>query len=171
MPNRSTIPALALAALSLSACGSSSSSSSGHTSHRSKADTPAPSLSAFKTGFAKDKAQFTALGRSLGAAIQGASKKSNAELGSEFKGLAARTVQQQAQLRKLNPPPRYKGRLDELITAFGSVAGDLEAVAAATGSNDAARARKAATSLVQHSAGLKTVDLALTRALGLPQTP
>jgi hypothetical protein len=161
MPNRSTIPALALAALSLSACGASSSSSS---------SPAAPSLGAFKTGFARDKAQFSKLGNDLGVAVLGAAKKSNSQLESEFSALAGRTDQQQAALRKLNPPAQYKAKLDELIADFGPVAKEMKAIAAAAGSGNAAAARSSATGLVKDSAALKTVDVALSTALGIPPT-
>ncbi len=168
MPNRATIPALALATLSLSACGSSSSQTSGS----SKSSTPAaPSLSAFKAGFAHDKAQFTKLGNELGLAIRTASKKTNSQLGAEFNTLASRATQQQTKLGKLNPPARYKAKVDELIADFGAVGKDMKAIATASSTNDAAAARSSATRLVKHSAALKTVDVALTAALGLPQTP
>ncbi len=171
MPKRSTIPALALAALSLSACGSSSSSSSSQTSSPPKASAPAtPSPGAFKTGFAKDKAQFTKLGNDLGAAIQAAPKKSNSQLASQFDALAARTTQQQAALRQLNPPAQYKAKLDELTADFGPVAKDMKAISAAARSNSASGARTAAARLVKDSAALKAADVALSTALGIPVT-
>lgn len=104
-------------------------------------------------------------------ALQGAGKKTNSQLGSEFNLLASRAAQQQAELRKLIPPAQYKPKLDELIADFGAVGNDMKAIAAAAGSGNATTARNSATRLVKDSAALKAVDISLTRALGLPQTP
>ncbi len=169
MSKRLMLPALALAALSLSACGSSSSSSS-QTSSQAKTTPAAPSLSAFKAGFAKDKASFTKLGNDLGVAIQKAAQTSASQLQKEFSALSARTRHEGEKLAKLDPPAKYKAQLDKLVSDFGPVATDMDAIAKAAGTNDATAARKAAASLVRHSAALKTEDVSLTRALGLPQT-
>jgi hypothetical protein len=170
LPKRSTITALALAALSLSACGSSSSSSS--TSSSAKAPTSAgPSLSAFKSGFAQDKASFTKLGSALASAIQQAPKRSSSELATEFSSLAARTAAERAKLAKLDPPAKYKAQLAQLVADFGPVAADMTGIAKAASTNNSIGARNAAAHLVKDSAALKAVDVSLSSALGIPSVP
>ncbi len=154
MSRRSLIGAAALLALVLAACGGSS----------------GPSLSAFKTGFAADKAQFRTLGTDLGAAIEGAGAKSDSALATEFDALSARATQQSAALGKLDPPAKYKAELGRLTSGFRAIASDLQAIATAASAHNAQAARRATTTLVQNAAKIKASDDVLTAALGLPKT-
>lgn len=154
MSSRSFIPGAMLLTVALAGCGGSS----------------GPSLSAFKTGFAADKVQFRQLGADLGAALQSAAKKTDAEIAAEFGALSARGTQQAAQLRKLNPPAKFKSDLDQLAASFDTVATDLHTIAGDATASNAAAAKAASETLVVHSATVKTIDRSLTAKLGLPQT-
>ena len=129
-----------------------------------------PSLSAFKNGFATDKSQFTKLGSDLAAAIQSARNQTNTELASEFGALSSRAKQQAAQLRKLDLPSKFAAQVKTLAGDFDAVGADLGSIASAAKAADAGTARAAYARLLQHAAALRTVDRALTGALGLPQT-
>ena len=150
---RSMVSGAILVTLGVAGCGSSG-----------------PSLSAFKSGFQADKAQFSAIGRDLQSSLQTAGKKTDAELGAEFSGLAARASQQAASLRKLNPPSKYKNLRDQLASDFDVVTADLSTIASAANSHDSTTARAATIKLIRDSATLKSVDDSLTTSLGLPQT-
>jgi hypothetical protein len=129
-----------------------------------------PSLSAFKSGYGAEKAQFNQLGRDLQTVLQTAGKKTDVQLGSEFSGLAARASQQAVALRKLDPPGKFKSQRDQLATDFDTVAADLSAISTAASAHNGATARAATIKLVSDSGSLKAVDQSLTSALGLSQS-
>lgn len=152
MTTRTMASAATLLTIAIAGCGASN----------------GPSLSAFKTGFAADKAKFRKLGLDLQREIAGANAKSDAQLATEIGALAARAKQQAAQLSKLNPPAKHKTNLDKLAVGFKAVAADLKQISAAASKHDAAAARAATQRLVAHAAQVKASDDALTAALGLP---
>jgi hypothetical protein len=149
--HRIVISAAMVAALALAGCGGSS----------------GPSLSAFKSGFSADKTQFRKLGTDLATAITGASKKTDAELATELGALSARAKQQAAQLSKLNPPPKYKTELANLVSAFNAVGADLTSISTAAAKHDAAAAGNATRTLVKDAAKVKTADTSVSKGLGL----
>ncbi len=150
---RSLIVAVMVAALvALAGCGSSG-----------------PSLSAFKSGFQTEKAQFQQLGRDLQSALGAAKGQTDVQLASEFTGLAGRASQQAASLRTLNPPSKYKSQRDQLAADFDTVAADLRAIAAAATGHNGPAARSATLKLVSDAGSLKSVDSSLSSSLGLPQ--
>ncbi|MHB8658137.1 MAG: hypothetical protein ACYC91_09310 [Solirubrobacteraceae bacterium] len=128
-----------------------------------------PSLSAFKQGFAAEKAQFQQLGTQLATAIRTAPQNTDAELATQFASLSSSAVQQAARLRKLDPPSAYKSQVGQLASDFDTVAGDLHKISSAATAGDARAARAASTTLVQDSSKLKAVDVAITGRLRLPQ--
>lgn len=146
--------ALSAVAIGLCGCGSSA----------------GPSLSAFKRGFASDKAQFRQLGADLGSALEGARGKSDSQVAAEFETLSARVRQQADRLRGLNPPPGYKAGLGQLAAGFGMVSADLHAFAAAARASNLSEARAAGTTFLHDVARVRLADRSLTGRLGLPQT-
>jgi hypothetical protein len=126
-----------------------------------------PSLSSFKSGFAADKAQFRKVGTDLGAAIQTASGKSDSALATEFASLSARATTQAAQLRKLQPPAKYKTAVGQLASSFDTVANDLHTISGAATSHDAATARSASATLVRDALKLQKIDKSVSGQLGL----
>jgi hypothetical protein len=145
---RSTALAAALTAIAIAGCGSS-----------------APSLSAFKSGFETDRAQFRQLGQDLQTTVGEAQHKTNAQLAAELEPLAARARQQGARLAKLKPPPSYKANLDQLAAGFDAVATDLHRIATAAVSNDAQAASTATRELIADATRVKAADLAIADAL------
>lgn len=147
------IAAAAALAVLAAGCGSSSSG---------------PSLSAFKSGFATEKATFRQLGTDLVTEITAAPHKSNAQIATDFSALSTRATVQAAALRGLKPPSKYKPQLNTLATDFDTVSADLKAISGSATSGDVSGARSQTTTLGQDSAKLKSVDVALSTALGLP---
>jgi hypothetical protein len=159
LKTRSPAVVAALLVIALAGCGSSASSSS------------APSLSAFKSGFAADKAQFRKLGLDLQHAITGASSKTDAQLAAEIGALSTRAREQASQLSQLKPPAKFQGTLRELAAAFNAVAGDLNQISSAATKHNAQAARAATVTLLRDAAKVKATDKTLTASLGLPATP
>lgn len=149
---RAVACAAVIAALALAGCGGSS----------------GPSLSAFKKGFASEKASFRQLGLDLQGAITGAKAKTDAQLATEIGGLATRASAQASTLAKLDPPAKYKTPLANLVAGFRSVATDLRAIAAAAVKHDATQAKTATETLLGDAAKVKTADDTITKGLGLP---
>ena len=137
-----------LTAIAIAGCGSS-----------------APSLSAFKSGFETDRAQFRQLGEALQATVGGAQNKTNTQLADELEPLATRARQQSAQLAKLKPPASYRANLHKLVTGFDAIADDLRRIASAAISNDAQAASAATRALVADATKVKAADLAIAGAL------
>jgi hypothetical protein len=153
MRRGTTIGTIAVTAVvALSGCGGSS----------------APSLSKFKSGYAADKTAFSQLGTDLASAITSAPKESNSTLATAFASLSTRATQQADNLRKLDPPSKYKDELNSLAASFDTIAGDLKAVSTAATKADATAAKSAAEKLVKDSVALKATDTKLTQQLGLP---
>jgi hypothetical protein len=142
-----------LSALAITACGSS-----------------APSLTAFKSGFEIDRAQFRKLGQDLETTVGGAGNKTDAQLAAELQPLAARAREQAAQLAKLQPPASYKANLDKLVNGFDAIAVDLTRIAAAATTNDAQAADAATRALVADATTVKTADLAIANRLAAKQS-
>ncbi|MGI8505595.1 MAG: hypothetical protein ACR2MK_02115 [Solirubrobacteraceae bacterium] len=129
----------------------------------------APSLSAFKTGFASDKAQFRKLGLDLQREIVGAKAKTDAQLATDLGALSVRAKQQAAQLSKLDPPAKYKAELQKLVSGFNAVGADLKQISVAATRHDGPTARTATGALGADAAKVKASDDAITAGLGLPK--
>src|SRR5512142_2649349 len=83
-----------------------------------------PSLSAFKHGFGAVRPGHTQFGAELGAAIQTAPNHTNSELATEFQRLSTKAAREAAQLRRLDPPSKYRSQLDQITSGFGTVGAD-----------------------------------------------
>jgi hypothetical protein len=153
--NRTLASGIVLLAIALAGCGGSS----------------GPSLSSFKSGFAKDKTDFKKLGADLQTALTKAGSKTDVQLATELGTLSKRAKQQAAQLSKLNPPAKFKTDLHTLVTSLNSVGGDLSQIATAATKHDAKAARALTTTLVQNASKVQSSETALTKGLGLPSSP
>jgi hypothetical protein len=127
----------------------------------------APSLSAFKSGFAANKKSFHSLGVDLQHAIATAQSKTDAQLATEIGALATRAKQQADSLSKLNPPSHYKAALTKLEAGFNSVAADLKQIATAATKHSAATARTATLALIHDASTVKAGDTAISNGLRL----
>lgn len=154
MKKRTLASGLVLLAVLLGGCGGSS----------------GPSLSSFKSGFAKDKAQFRKLGTDLQTALTKAGSRTDAELATQLGTLSTRAKQQASQLAKLNPPAKFKSNLHTLVTSLNAVGSDLGQIATAATKHDAKTARALTTTLIHNASKVQSSDTALTKGLGLPAT-
>lgn len=143
--------------LGLAGCGSSKPSST------------TASQVAFKAGFATSQKEFRKLGTDLAKDITGAGARTDAELAKEFNRLATRAGQQADQLAALHAPAKYATRVSSLVAGFHGMKGDLAKIATAATNHDASSAEAATRQLLTDAAKIKTADVSLSKALGLPQ--
>jgi hypothetical protein len=147
--------ALVLAGIAAAGCGSS------HTSTTT-------SQVSFKTGFATSQKEFRQLGTDIAKDITGAGNKTDAALAAEFGTLTKRADQQATQLAALHVPAKLKQQVARMVAGFHAVKGDLSKISTAAVHHDAASAETATRALLAHAATVKTADVALSKALGLP---
>jgi hypothetical protein len=143
------------AAIAVAGCGSGKSSST------SSAD--------FKAGFATSQREFRKLGTDIAKDITGAAAKTDAQLATEFGGLATRAGQQASQLATLKAPAKYSTRVTKLVAGFRAIKGDLSKIATAAKQHDAKSAEGATRALLTDAAKIKTADISLSKDLGLPK--
>ena len=155
MINRRLACAVALAGIAAAGCGSSSKSST-------------TSQVSFKSGFATSQAEFRRLGTDIGKDITGAGNKTDAALATEFGNLAKRADQQATQLAALHAPAKRQKQVARMVAGFHAVKGDLSKISTAAVHHDAASAEAATRALLTDAATIKTADVALSKALGLP---
>lgn len=142
------------ATIAVAGCGSGTSSSA------SQVD--------FKTGFATSQKDFRKLGTDIAKDITGAGSRTDAQLATEFGGLATRADQQAGGLAALKAPPKYTKRMSSLVAGFHAIKADLSKISTAATHHDAKRAEAATRSLLTDAAKIKTADTSLSKALGLP---
>ena len=143
------------AAVAMAGCGSGKSSTS-------------TSQVAFKTGFAGSQKDFRKLGTDIAKDITGAGARTDAQLSREFTALAARAKQQASQLSDLKVPAKYSQRVASLVAGFRGLEADLSKISTAATNHDASSAEAATRALLTHAAKIKTADVSLSKALGLP---
>jgi hypothetical protein len=148
---KKTLIIAVLLSIALTACGGSA----------------APSLSAFKAGFAGQRKTFRTLGVDLQQAIATAQNKTDAQLAKEIAALAVRAKNKASSLATLNPPSRYKTALHTLEVGFNAIAADLRQITAAATKHDAATARSATLALIKDASTVKAGDTAITSGLHL----
>lgn len=154
--NRRRACALALVTgIAATGCGSSGKSST-------------TSQVSFKSGFATSQRDFRQLGTDIAKDITGAGNKTDAAIAGEFAKLAKRADQQAAQLDALRVPVRYKTQVAKLFTGFHAVKNDLSNIATAATHHNASNAEAATRELLRDAATIKTVDVSLSKSLGLP---
>ena len=124
--------------------------------------------SGFKQRFAPVNAAIRADGNAVGAALQAASKQTDAQLALAFASLATRTANLTTRLDNLAAPAKYALAKRKLTNALLAGAKDLLAIAKAAETHDANAARTATTRLVADSSKIRATRLALAGKLGLP---
>jgi hypothetical protein len=130
-----------------------------------------PTTSSFKSEFRTQKTTLTALGKDVGAAVEGASHQTDSALTKQFEGLASRATALAGALGQLNAPSQYKSELSALQSSITQVAGTLHSIEAATAANDASAAKAGGESIVANAQQVKTIDNTLSAKLGLPTSP
>ena len=124
--------------------------------------------SGFKQRFAPVNAAIRADGNAVRAALQAASKQTDAQLALAFASLATRTANLTTRLDNLAAPAKYALAKRKLTNALLAGAKDLLAIAKAAEAHDANAARTATTRLVADSSKIRATRLALAGKLGLP---
>jgi len=143
-----------LAAFALAACGGGSSSSS-----------DAPTTADFRTEYAPISAVIRGIGDDIGAAVNSAKGKTDAQLQAQFGDLAKRTGTAADALAGTHPPDdaAIEQARDQLISGVRQGASDLAAISSAASLSDAKAAKAATIKLIQHSANVKTPRLKLDK--------
>jgi hypothetical protein len=151
---RSVSLAALAAVIALAGCGSSG-----------------PSTSAFKSEFRTQKTTLNALGKDVGAAVEGASHQTDSALTTQFQALASRATALAGALGQLNAPSQYKSELSALQSSVTQVAGTLHSIEAATAANDLNAAKAGGEAIVANAQQVKSIDNTLSAKLGLPTSP
>ena len=143
-----------VASLAVAGCGSGKSSSS-----ISQVD--------FKTGFAANHKAFGVLVTEIAKDLTGAASRTDAQLATEFGGLATRADQEASQLADLTAPSKYSKRMGTLVTGFHALKADLSTISTAATKHNAQSAETATRALLTDAAKIKTADTSLSKDLGL----
>jgi hypothetical protein len=110
--------------------------------------------------------EFVALGREVGATVQTAKGQTDAALEKRFGDQAKRVGELKSRLEDLDPPDDYKSDHDKLVEAMGVVQSDIQKIADAAGSHDAAAAKAATIELFEHSEDVRGPRRALAGKTG-----
>ncbi len=137
----------------LAGCGGSSSSSTSQTA-------------TFKTGYESVANQFKQNSQAIGAAIQQASKQTDAQIHTAFQTLASRWQAALSQLQTLKPPANLAVTYNTMTGAAARAEADLNAIVAAAATHSSSAAEQASASLVNDIQSAKTASTAITNKLG-----
>jgi hypothetical protein len=118
----------------------------------------------YRNDFAPLNDEIVALGRQVGATINEAGGRSDAQLADAFGDYARELGDLQQQVGELEPTESLAGRHDTLVAAMGEVQGSLARIAEAALQRDAGAARRATLELIQGSQRLSDAREAVARA-------
>jgi hypothetical protein len=155
---------LALLPAALAGCGDSSSSS---THSATQSPTQTADTSAFAGGYQAATIQLQQTSAAIGAAIQAAPHKTNAQLAEEFRDLAGRWQAAQSDLETLTPTAGLASQFNTLKDAVARAETDLNAIVAAVETNNKAAAEQASASLVADVEAARSADAPIRQQLGL----
>lgn len=136
----------------LSGCGGSSSSDQ---------------TAKFKSSYGSVVAQLETSSKAIATAIQQAASKSDAQIGTTFRDLAAGWQSQLSQLETLKPPSKVAADLNTLASPAQRVESDLNAIVAAAGTHSKAAAEQASASLVADLTAVKSAAGTLNQKVGI----
>lgn len=159
---RRVLPTVALVAIAFAGCGGDGKQDD---EAAAAAKAKAAAAAAFKTGAKAATTETTKIGDDLGKAIQGAENETDAALAATFTSLASRARGVVADLNALETPQESRAEVTALVGALTTGAQDLDAIATAARSNDAASARSATETLVRDSPAIKAAKDALDAEL------
>jgi hypothetical protein len=146
----------ATAVLLVAGCGGSSSSS-----------TTTSATASFKSTFTPVVNDFKSVSQGVGTTIQGASAKTDAQIGTAFQQLANRWSTAVNKLDSMTPPAKYSSDFNQLKAAATRVESDLKAIVAAAGAHSKTAAQQAATKLVSDIVTAKAAATKITDQLGV----
>jgi hypothetical protein len=129
------------------------------------ADAAPPPL---KQAFAPLNAQIVRIGDDIGTSIKGADKVTDAQLATQFAGLATRASGASIKVGKLQGATGATLTLQRrLQLALAKGASDLASIEAAVLAHSAARARTATIALIKDSPPIRSLRIAFAKAAGL----
>jgi hypothetical protein len=111
-------------------------------------------------------ADLLAFSQKLAKATEDASRKSDAELATEYDGLGGDLRAINERLKQLDPPDDLKDELDGMTRDLDSTAGDLEDIGAAAKRDDKSAAEAATRELLKDSAKVNQNQNKLAEATG-----
>jgi hypothetical protein len=138
-------------ALAFAGCGSSSDNG--------------PSAKDAQTQYKPIDTSIGSLGDQLGTSIANASSATDVQIGTQFDTLATSARHQVANLKKLDVPSDLTAKRDALADALSTGVDDLETIAAAAKSHDAASAETATRKLLVDSKEIKQSRTELNAAI------
>jgi hypothetical protein len=141
----------------LAGCGGSSSSSTSSSSGQT---------GNFKASYESRANQFKHDSQSIGAAVQGASGQTDAQLATEFQGLATRWQTHLSQLETLKPPATLAATFNTLTNAASRAETDLTAIVSAAKTHSKSAAEQASANLVTDILSAKSASTTITQKLG-----
>jgi hypothetical protein len=127
--------------------------------------TTVDAVAVYRTSAKAATAETTKIGDEIGTSIQAADTQTDAQLAATFTDLASRARAVVADLNALAPPADDKAKVNALVSALGTGAQDLDAIATAARANDASSARSATVTLVRDSPSIKAAKDALDAQL------
>jgi len=107
-----------------------------------------------------------AVGQDLGTAVDGAGKKSDAALATEFDALATRLEEVNNDIADLDTPPELEDEASALNTRIEATIGDIEDIAKAARQNDAEEAAAATVQLASDAQKVNAAQNRLAKATG-----
>jgi hypothetical protein len=153
----------ALAVATIAGCGGSSTST--HTATQSSTHTS--DASAFASGYQAATIQLQQTSAAIGAAIQAAPSKTDAQLAEQFRDLAGRWQAALSSLETLTPPGGLASQFNTLKDAVSRAESDLNAITAAAETHNKAAAEQASASLVADVEAARSADAPIRQQLGL----
>jgi hypothetical protein len=147
-----TVAVLAISLSGLAGCGGSSSSNNS---------------SNFKSGYESAVTQLRVASTAIGTAVQGASKDTDATLGTSFKALATKWQSAVSQLETLKPPSSVAAPFNTLTAAAGRVETDLNSIVAAAATHSQSAGEQAGASLVTDITAARAADQTIKQKLGI----
>jgi hypothetical protein len=153
MQRRFLLVAVLAAALGpVSGCGGSSSSDQ---------------TSKFKKSYVTVRRELKQTSAAIGTAITQAPSKTDAQILSAFRGLAAQWQSQLSQLETLKPPSNLATEFNTLTDSVTRIESDLNAVVAAAATHSSSAAEQAGASIVTDVNTARTADTTITTKLGI----
>lgn len=121
----------------------------------------------FAASYEKLVPKLDAVNRAITSALNSAGKRTDAQITTEFTGLARRWQNTTRQLLALKAPSRQAGFFATIRADVSLIHGDLRAIAKSGRTHSVAAAKGAASRLIVHFAGLAKAVSSMKRSLNL----
>jgi hypothetical protein len=122
---------------------------------------------AFKASYVKASEPIERIGNDVAGAVEGASRRSFAQVANEFAGLADRLDTELIELESLKPPASIARAFATVTAAANRFEDDLRAISYGASKNDAAAAGTATKALLADAATLNSAAATIRQKLGI----